>query len=146
MLSTWSKLDNTVVTSTSTDTLTLALHVLTGAGFGQTYDFASGAQSVVPGHKISYKDALREVLDGFIYLLIFNHDLLGKPYMPKSVRKTGRAAQEFKQYMREMIGRERQLMEKRDSNSGNLISSLVRASEEGKAASYSLDENEIMGM
>ena len=125
--------------------LTLALHVLTGAGFGQTYKFSSGAQSIAPGHRLSYKDALRQVLGGFKYLVIFNYDLLCKPYMPQSLQETGHAAREFKQHMDEMINHERQLMERREIGSGNLISVLIRASEDGKAASYSLDDHEIMG-
>ena len=145
MILSWSHHDTRGVTSTSADTLTLALHVLIGAGFGQSYSFTSGSQIVPPGHSLSYRDALCTLLSHFTPLIIFNHDLLCKSFMPKTLRKVGLAVKEFKKHMAEMISRERQLIEKRDSEASNLISSLIRASEEGKVESYSLSEEEIMG-
>ena len=133
------------VTSTSADTMTLALHVLTAAGFGQSYSFSSDSQKLPQGHALSYRNALCEILTNFVPIIIFNHDLLRKSFMPKALQRTGLAIQEFKMYMSEMISRERQLIEKRDSGAGNLLSSLIRASEDGKAASQSLDDEEIMG-
>ena len=134
------------ITGTSADTLTLALHVLTAAGFGQEYSFASNLQAPPAGHQLSYRDALNDVLRGFLPLIVCGPDNLSKWYMPKGVKAVGLAVNEFKQYMKEMVTRERQLIEKRDSsNHANLISSLVRASEEGKSASQSLDDDEILG-
>ncbi|KAL9632197.1 MAG: hypothetical protein Q9164_005470 [Protoblastenia rupestris] len=133
------------VTSTNADTLTLALHVLTAAGFSQSYSFLSGPQTLPSGHKMSYRNALSGVLKNIVPIIVFNHEVLQKPYMPKSLQHVGQAVHEFKTYMTEMISRERQLIEKRDSDANNLISSLVRASEEGKAASNSLDDQEIVG-
>lgn len=145
MLDFWLKQGKSI-TSTSADTLTLALHVLTAAGFGQKYSFASNLQAPPAGHQLSYRDALNDLLRGFIPLLIFGPDNLRKWYMPKGVKAVGLALKEFKQYMTEMVSRERQLIEKRDSsNHANLISSLIRASEDGKSASQSLDDDEILG-
>ena len=133
------------VTSTNADTLTLALHVLTAAGFSQSYSFLSGPQTLPSDHKMSYRNALSGVLTNIAPIIVFNHEMLQKPFMPKSLQHAGQAVHEFKTYMTEMISRERQLIEKRDSDANNLISSLIRASEEGKAASNSLDDQEIVG-
>ena len=145
MMTSWSHHNRKGITSTSADTLTLALHVLTGAGFGQSYSFASGSQIIPRGHLLSYRDSLCTLLTNFTPLIIFNHDLLCQPFMPKTLRKVGLAVREFRQYMTEMISRERLLIEKRDSDASNLVSSLIRASEEGKAFSSSLNDEEIMG-
>ncbi|KAL9098342.1 MAG: hypothetical protein Q9163_005984 [Psora crenata] len=132
-------------TSTAADTLTLALHVLTSAGFGQSYSFLSGPEILPPGHTMSYRNALRDVLTNFSTVISCNHELIKRPYMPKSLQKVGNAIQECRTYMAEMIHRERQLTEKRDSGAGNLLSSLIRAADDGKAASCSLNDEEIMG-
>ena len=94
---------------------------------------------------MSYRDALCEVLRHFLVVIIFNHSLLTYSLMPKNLRRIGLAIGEFKSYMREMIDHERNLIDKRDSESGNLISSLLRASEEGASAKESLSDGEIMG-
>ena len=148
MLSQW--IDSTdrkhAVTTTAADTLTVALHVLTGAGFGQPYSFASGTTAIPKGHKMSYRQALIVMLQGFIPMMIFSHEFLLKSWLPKGMQDIGLAVKEFKQYMTEMIDRERWLLEKRAPNdSGNLISSLIRASEDGKAELNSLSDEEIMG-
>ena len=133
------------VTGTAADTLTLALHVLTGAGFGQQYSFKSGTQTLSGKHEMSYRDALNEVLKNIVFVIAFRRDLLNHFIMPKMLRKVGLAIKEFESYMREMIDHERVLVDKRDSDSGNLINSLIRSSEEGKAARESLSDDEIMG-
>ncbi|KAG8528171.1 uncharacterized protein KY384_007088 [Bacidia gigantensis] len=149
MLSFWLSQGDRGVRTTCADTLVLALHVLTRAGFGQEYSFNSGTKAIAPGHVLSYKDALCNLLDNFTVLIMFKHTILDKPYLPRYLRDVGLALREFKQYMTEMIDQERERMRLRDSKpdveSENLITSLIRASEEGKAANYSLTDDEIMG-
>lgn len=133
------------VTSTAADTLTMALHVLTGAGFGQQYSFKAGRQTLPKNHAMSYRDALNEVLQNLVFVIIFRRDILNLSWMPKKLRRIGLAIKEFESYMREMIDHERTLIDNRDSDSANLISSLIRSSEEGKAARESLSDDEMMG-
>lgn len=59
MLKSWVGKGVKGVANTPDDTMTLALHVITAAGFGQSYDFASGTQEVSPGYTLSYRDALK---------------------------------------------------------------------------------------
>ena len=143
----WAQQQGNPITTTAKDTMTLALHVLTAAGFGQSYSFRAGPQIIPAGHVMTYRDALNICLVNFILLMIFNHDLLLSKWMPKTFQKTGLAAKEFRLYMSEMISGERQLIEKRAAGSGNLLSSLIRASDEGKAESSnsSLSDTEITG-
>ena len=151
MLSTWLKRTDAGITTTSADTLTLALHVLTSAGFGQSYAFESGTQAIPAGHKLSYRASLLTLLKNFPILIAFRHDLLTKSYMPQIIQSVGLAVKEFRQYMEEMIESEREKMALRasgakpDIESENLVTSLIRASEEGKSTNYSLSDDEIMG-
>ena len=144
MLQTWTR-QGKPTRSTTGDNMTLALHVLTAAGFGQSYDFSSHSQVLPKGHNLSYRDALNKVVRSFLILAVFNHDLLLSPWMPSALNKVGLAAREFRLYMAESIERERQLISQRSPESYNLISSLIRASEDGKAELSSLSADEITG-
>ena len=151
MIETWdSQFDGSVRTTTK-DTMTLALHVLTSAGFGFSYSFSENHIQTLPdGHELSYRDALHEVLSSFMSLVIFNHDHLRSKWMPSSLRRSGLAAAEFRQYMMETIERERSLVRsslyRPPNQSSNLVSALIRASEEGKTTTNdSLSDSEIMG-
>ena len=94
---------------------------------------------------MSYRNTLEEVLEKSMIVLFCNHKLLNYNFMLKNLRRIGLAIKEFKSYMREMMDHERTLINKRDSDSGNLITSLIRASDEGIAARESLSDEEIMG-
>lgn len=141
----WFEDNKKPITSTAADTLTLALHVLTGAGFGQQYSFKTGTQTLPEKHLMSYRDALDEVLKNIIFVIVFRRDILNSAWVPKKLRKIGLAITEFESYMREMIEHERRLIDNRESDSANLISSLIRSSEEGRAAKEFLSDDEILG-
>lgn len=138
MLQGWLQRGHQGTEETVGDTALLTLHVLTYAGFGMKYSYSSGVQRPQPGFTLSYRDALSLILRNVIILFIVPRSFLRLSFMPKKLRDLGQATKEFQKYMEEMLARERQLISKRVPGQGNLISALIRASEEAKK----LDENE----
>ena len=148
MIQKWTKSDLDGV-ETGADTMKLALHVLTSAGFGKEYDFNTGTSVVTKGHKMSYKDALAGILSDTLTAVIATKVDGPTWLLPKSWLKMKSYMAEFKQYMVEMVEEQRAAMDsKRNMQQDNLMSALVRANEvsrgEGKDR-YSLSDDEIYG-
>jgi cytochrome P450 len=134
------------------DTRIVALHILTAAGFGITQDFAEGSRKPAPGHELSLRESLLLILSNLFTAIIglwkvnFLH-----PFLPKDIKRIGLAVKEFGKYMDEILQHERQArMKDPGSLKPNLISSLVRASDEAKEApgvnsSVPLSDEEIKG-
>lgn len=150
MLKSWTGKGAKGVTDTPSSTLALALHVLTGAGFGKTYDFdASAVQEVSPGHSMSYRDALKVVL-GNLYGTVITVALgmqLPSFVIPKGIRDIQAAVIEFKKYMIEMVEEERTTIKSRAGEKDNLMSALLRSSqsEAGDKGRNVLSDEEILG-
>ena len=124
---------------TVADTATLALHVLTCVGFGLSYPFHRGVRDLSDGHSMTYRDALSLCLGNIITFAIFPKKILSSSFLPKKLQRLGVAAKEFQGYMEEMLTHERNMMAKREYGTGNLIGSLVRASEEAHKSSEGND-------
>lgn len=152
MLQSWMQEGRKGSIKTQQDVLTLALHVLTSAGFGLAYAFDSRDQRVQPGYSMTYGNALATVLKNLVFVFAVPHRLLLSPIAPARYRVIGEAIKDCKTYMKEFISMERRLIEKRDPGTGNLISSLVRNSDMMKFSATiadtkrrGLDEDEIYG-
>ncbi|KAJ9607585.1 hypothetical protein H2200_007663 [Cladophialophora chaetospira] len=152
MLATWVlKPESVGVTTTMDDFFLFALHVLTGAGFGRSYDYDSPLKKPDPGHSMSYREALRGVLGNiFITYAIAKAGSLSF-LLPASGKRVQRAIAEFKLYMRELVDQERaSYSQGKGTNAANLMSTLVRASEsEARIANEklrnSLTDEEFVG-
>ena len=127
-------------TETVPDTATIALHVLTSVGFGLSYPFHGGVRDVPAGHKMTYKDALALCLRNIITFSIFSRTTLSLSFLPKKLRTLGLAAKEFQIYMEEMLSNHRAGVGERENESPNLMSALIRASEEARRTQ---DESEL---
>ncbi|KAL8785607.1 MAG: hypothetical protein Q9213_003261 [Squamulea squamosa] len=152
MASSWSQQGLKGTTEVVADTATLALHVLTCAGFGESYSFGEGVSKVAPGHEMTYRDSLSLCLTNIITFAIIPKRYLSLSFLPTKLRKLGQAVHEFQQYMEEMLARERKLGAKRKSDTPNLMSALVRASDEdiqakeiGQTSKLGLTDEEIFG-
>lgn len=147
MLKSWIDKGAKGVVDTPNETMALALHVITAAGFGRTYEFASGVQEVSPGHTLSYRESLKTVL-GNIYGAIITSALcmnLPSSVLPGGLQQLKTAVIEFKKYMVDMIDEERKTLKDRDGEKDNLMSVLLRSSQsEGKGRSV-LSDTEILG-
>ena len=152
MVESWYRMGSDGTRNTVGDTATLALHVLTSAGFGISYAFGQGVQTLRPGHTMTYRDSLSLCLQNIITFSIFPKKFLSLKYVPQKLRKLGEAAREFQQYMEETLAHERSLTTSRRVGFRNLMSALVLASEEtkestseGKDTKPGLSDEEIYG-
>lgn len=147
MLNMWASNPKGVV-NPQIDTMVLALHVLTAAGFGRSYTFGSGLESELENHSLSYRDSLSLIL-GNLFTAVFTATL-GLPswMLPSKFKKVQDAVVNFRQYMAEMVEEEREAMNAGAEEQDNLMSILVRASEnenkQGKGARH-LTDTEIYG-
>ncbi len=155
MVASWSRQGTNGTRETTADTATLALHVLTCAGFGASYSFDEGVRKVAPGHEMTYRDSLSLCLRNIITFAIIPKRYLSLSYMPKKLQRLGQAVKEFQQYMDEMLARERSSASSttvEHSRTPNLMSALVRASDEasqskdlGQDSKRGLTDEEIFG-
>lgn len=155
MLNSWVSAGKSGVTCTASDTMTVALHVLTAAGFGKDYSFQPSESrdcTVIKGEKLSFEVALGAVLDSFMGVVISSafptaSEFLAK-YMSKKVDSMKFTVTEFKRNLREMIEEERAVLKTKSSEKSNLMSALVRASDlEGTQGDgkRTLTEEELYG-
>ncbi|EMT66136.1 hypothetical protein FOC4_g10006525 [Fusarium odoratissimum] len=147
MLKMWASNPKGVVNPQS-DTMVLALHVLTAAGFGRSYTFGSGLESALENHSLTYRDSLSLIL-GNLFTAVFTATLNLPTWMlPSKFKQVQDAVVNFRQYMAEMVAEEREAMDAGAEEQDNLMSILVRASEnqnkEGKGTRH-LTDSEIYG-
>jgi cytochrome P450 len=151
MLATWTA--GTPVTSTVDDTSLFALHVLSGAGFGLSYDFDSSFTSPAAGHTMSYRDALKTIMGNLFVTFAIMSATIPTFLLPRKFSMVLEAITEFKKYMVDMVNSERIAYDRGEGpHNANLMASLIRASEEarqegsnGDAGSVSLTDDEIWG-
>lgn len=136
------------ISSTDSDTMTLALHVLTAAGFGKSYPFSGGLTKPAEGHSMTYKDALKIILRNLLITIIMSSAKLPSWLLTRKVLDVSEAITNFKSYMAEMVEEERTSIAKGEADKDNLMSVLVRAAELSKAdekGRNSLTDDEIFG-
>jgi hypothetical protein len=135
------------VNKTPKDTMTLALHVLTSAGFGKSYAFDGGVTKLTDGYTMVYRDALRIVLQNLFTSIVITSVSLPDFLLPKKIKEIKVAIAEFKKYMVDMVEEERSQIQKVDIEKDNLLSVLVRISEQegGAKGRNGLSNDEIFG-
>ncbi|KAL8818986.1 MAG: hypothetical protein Q9223_002485 [Gallowayella weberi] len=101
---------------------------------------------------MTYRDSLSLCLSNIVTFAILPKRVLSFSLLPRRLRRLGLAAHEFQRYMEEMVARERSMGRKQRSESPNLMSALVRASDEdtqakavGKPSRLGLTDEEIFG-
>ena len=127
MLKTWTATGGGGVPRTDKDFMTLTLHVLCRAGFGKSYAFGEGVATPSKGHTMSYRDALKAILDNLLIVFTLASKEIPAWIRPAKVSMVQIAFVEFKKYMAEMVEAER--ASTRNSEQDNLMSALFRASE-----------------
>lgn len=152
MASWWFQKGSEGTKETVEDTATLALHVLTSAGFGMSFPFHHDAQTSTAGHKMTYRDSLSTCLKNIITFAIIPKKILRLKWLPSKLRTLGQAMQEFQRYMHETLAHERELVSGRTAGSGNLVSAMLKASEESQqsgnkdaGSKVSLTDDEVFG-
>lgn len=136
------------------DTRIVALHVLSAAGFGIQHDFSGGARLPGKDHQLSHKDALITLLNNLVTtIVLFQMRWLEnfKPILSSKLCSVFLAMRELGQYMDEMLDNERQtIAQSQGTPKPNLISTLIRTSDEAKAkglssSNVSMSDEEIKG-
>lgn len=138
LLEVWSKKDH--VATTQPDVHAVALNVLCGAGFGlhsSFLDTRSPESASQSNTRLGYRESLRTLLANIVQLVLLS--LLKKAGAPNwmffgGMQKVLNAYEEFKEYMGEMLQKEKTAFEQGDLTRHNLMSALVRASEQSREA------------
>lgn len=161
MLAWWKMQGSIGVRSTARNLSTLTLHVLSSAGFGKSYPFQGSTEAVKEASPTNHRDALSMILENTMVILIFGPRLLARLSRPRKLARLGQATVTFKKYMTDILEEEKNLMAQGKSGKGNLMTSLIRASDERMEESHAskntkdgslltnahggLTENEIYG-
>lgn len=133
MLKSWTQDTKLGSISTAKDTRNLSLNVLAATGFRKSYKFHSSNElqsEKKSGEELEaqgYRDALQTVLDNTIPIMIAPSFAFKLPFLPRSWKRIGQAATEFKKYMENMLKEETVLFEEGKAGSGSLMTSFVRA-------------------
>lgn len=127
MLGTWQTKDGNVM-NFSKDTRMLSLNVLAATGFKRSYNFLSSETLDCEGGTSSYRDALQIVLDNILTVMLVPPRLLSLPIAPKSWQRIGIAANDFKNYMIDMLREETWSFEQGNTDKGGLMTGFLRAS------------------
>lgn len=114
----------------------LAMHVLSAAVLGQSYDYGAGLQQVEAGHKLSYFASLAFILQNIAFVMILKGLSAPDWCLPSFLRKIKLTVAEFQLHLSEAVGQEH----KAGGGSGtgtkrsgaSLVSALVKANEEAK--------------
>lgn len=155
LMSSWHKHAST---SIQRDVDGLSLSIIAQAGFGQRLEWTANStdkkQAVPAGHTLSFTEAMNETTHYMIPVLLLPRWLM---YITP-LRKAAIAHSEFEKYVRDMIRAEKRNIKDRKgyepaSTRGNLLTSVLRASESEEAADakaghgrkQAFSEDEVMG-
>lgn len=131
MIRAWEHKGQAGTAGVAKDARTLSLNVLATAGFHKSYPFHSHDESHADEAR-SYRTSLATVLDNSLLMMLAPPRLLSLPFAPASWQNIGQAVKDFRRYMSDMLNQERCSASQGAVGRGTLISSLVRASEDGK--------------
>ncbi|KAJ4419065.1 hypothetical protein N0V82_005188 [Gnomoniopsis sp. IMI 355080] len=137
------------VETVADDARTLALHVMSRAGFGKSFKFRGREELALPSSDesvMSYKDSLKMILDNCVLIFVFGPKFLGKTWLPKKLQTLHKACNSFQRHMTEAYEQEKQAVDNGQSQAGDQIflNLLVRASLTDDPQSQ-LSESEIYG-
>ena len=141
------------IKSTADDARTFSLHVLSKAGFGKSYQFKGLDDTSPTQMATNYKEPLQTILDNCILLMVLGRKFLSLKWLPKKLKKLHQATVNFQQYMAEVYEKEKQAIADGKSTERNLMTSLIRSSQESVSSgkdgidqvAEGLTESEIYG-
>ncbi|KAF2086797.1 cytochrome P450 [Saccharata proteae CBS 121410] len=146
MLASWVSEHEGITRTTIDDTRTLALHVLSAAGFGVRQEFKSGMRQIQAGNTLNYRDALVTILSNVVVAAALPLRILELPVLPAKLKTVSVALKEFKNQMNKMLQDNRQTFAKGQTSSRpNLLSTLIRCSDEERSPRERLTDDEILG-
>ncbi|MCJ1466040.1 hypothetical protein MMC07_004659 [Pseudocyphellaria aurata] len=136
------------VRSTAKNIKALTLHVLSSAGFGKSYPFGDSIVAAAKSEHMNYREALTLILENAMLILIFGPSFLARLSRPKKLAQLGQATVVFQKYMTDILEEEKYLMSQGKSGGKNLMTSLIRASDDKTAvapARNNTKDNALVG-
>lgn len=149
MLRYWTK--KPYVSSAADDLRTLSLHVMSRAGFGQSFKFQGHdeRQNAAPGElEMDYKESLKMILENCVLIFALGTRNLARPWLPQKLRQLHAACQSFQQHMTKVYENEKISISRGQTRERTFMSSLVRASQSSATDAThgsGLSEKEIYG-
>lgn len=142
MLRSWCSRSQDGITTTPDDTRTLALHVLAYVAFQKSYPFDTISHSTaVDQTSLTYRDSIAIILENILLIMVLPEKVFTLPFLPRNFQQVGWAITSFREYMTAQVAAERELIRNGEAGTGNLVSNLVRASDEGLAISSESDNS-----
>ena len=111
------------------DSVVIAMHVLSAAGFGHVHDFDGGFREIPKGHTTSLAESLKFLLQHILFAILFKNLPSLRWVFPTMHGQIEAMAREFTQYMRELIAYNRAITQGGSSSSADIVSALVEADE-----------------
>ncbi|KAI1733812.1 cytochrome P450 [Xylaria scruposa] len=135
------------VASIADDLCTLSLHVLSRAGFGKSFKFQGHDQRKSAANpSANYKESLQIILENCVLILAFGTKFIANPWLPRKFRIVHEAWVSFHAYMTKLYEEEKHVFAEGKTSDHNLMTLLVRASQEDQEnPSGGLTESEIYG-
>lgn len=134
------------------DLRSLSLHVMSRAGFGQSFKFQGQEErdTAAPGEvAMDFKTSLQTILENCVLIFALGRKTLSKPWLPKKLRQVNDACNAFQAHMTKVYEEEKKLFAEGGSatRDRNFMTQLVRASQDEAIASSlgGLTESEIYG-
>lgn len=145
MIQAWTSWGQSGTIGIARDTRTLSLDVLAATGFQKSYKFRASTEPG-PDEARNYREALMLTLDNALFMMLVPPMLLAMPFVPKAWARIGRATNDLGQYITDMLNEERRLLDAGKPGTGNLMSSLVRASEVEQLKNSNTTTNDTTGL
>jgi cytochrome P450 len=145
MLEHWNeKKEGAKVNTVPHDTAKLALHVLTGAGFGMTHSFRGSLDTPRDGYRLTYRDSLEIAMGDVILMIVVPAVVYSLPWLPEKLANYKMAVGEFRRYLREMVAAAKVKALEGAPAEPDLLNTLVQksqAADMGKDAENSNSQN-----
>jgi cytochrome P450 len=136
MLYSWDGQNAKGFNTVADDTVTLALNVLTCAGFGRSARFQNSDDGPSTRNTMTFQESLLTVLQNLFLVMVVPESILPMPFLPKSFARVSQAVKDYKRYMIELLNDERKLISEGIRGADNLISVLIRNSDATKAVAH----------
>ena len=130
MLKWWLSHRSAGLKSTAKDTRAMSLNVLAYVGFRKHYPFDGARTLPETSHAASFRDSLAIILDNALLTLAIPPNILRLPFVPKRWSRVGWAVAAFENHMMNLFNEEKHLSSRGKQGTGNLMSSMVNASEQ----------------
>ncbi|MCJ1334603.1 hypothetical protein MMC10_011315 [Thelotrema lepadinum] len=132
----WTSEEPHAINTTARDVRAVSLNILAFAGFRKQYPFDGKIENVSTQDAPSFRQTLCFVLDNSLLTMLIPAKLLRFPLLPSSWKQIGKAIDSLRNHMLIRYNEEKSQSTKESGQTENLMSVMVRASEE---ATYAAD-------